>query len=159
MITVKRLGEAEWATLREVRLEALGEAPDAFGSTLERELGFGEEQWRARARDSAWFAGFDGDAPVGVACGVRLDVENERHLMAMWVVPSRRGHGVANMLVDEVMTWARAGGAARLVLWVVRDNTAAERVYLRHGFRHTGASQPLPRRPGTVEVEMVIDPL
>jgi GNAT superfamily N-acetyltransferase len=159
MIAVSRLHEPDWATLRDVRLAALRDSPDAFGSTLARELAFGDEQWRARARASAWFAGLDGDVPVGIACGFRHENEGERHLLAMWVAPAQRGRGLSDLLVDEVMTWARADGGTRLSLWVVQGNGPAEGLYLRHGFRHTGAGQPLPRRPDVVEVEMVIDPL
>jgi hypothetical protein len=39
---------ADWQALRQLRLRALADAPDAFASTLEAELAFPDEVWRQR---------------------------------------------------------------------------------------------------------------
>ena len=62
----------------------------------------------------------------------------------MWVVPSARGSGVADALVDEVVRWARVQAAQEVRLWVTRGNDVAERLYSRHGFVRSGQVQPLP---------------
>jgi hypothetical protein len=49
-VEVQRVDAAGWKELREVRLRALADAPDAFASTLEREAAFPEEVWRQRAQ-------------------------------------------------------------------------------------------------------------
>ena len=48
MGTVLKMTPDDWERVRRLRLEALTESPDAFSSTLSRELAFDEDTWRAR---------------------------------------------------------------------------------------------------------------
>jgi len=66
-IQVRRVRPGEWATLRAVRLAALADAPEAFGSTTARELAFGEAEWRRRAGSAPNFIAWREDDPVGLA--------------------------------------------------------------------------------------------
>ena len=52
-VSVRRIRESEWRALREVRLLALADAPDAFGSTLAREAAFADDLRRDWAREAA----------------------------------------------------------------------------------------------------------
>jgi GNAT superfamily N-acetyltransferase len=58
---VREVTGDDWAVLRDIRLEALSEAPQVFGSTYEREAGFTERDWRGRISDrSATLLGYAG---------------------------------------------------------------------------------------------------
>jgi hypothetical protein len=46
---VRQAGAADWEALRELRLRALADTPDAFASTLQKEAAFPEQVWRQRA--------------------------------------------------------------------------------------------------------------
>ena len=46
MVTVCATMMEEWQVLRDFRLEALQDAPGAFGSTYEEQAALGEAEWR-----------------------------------------------------------------------------------------------------------------
>jgi GNAT superfamily N-acetyltransferase len=146
------LGEEEWAAYRRVRLDALREAPYAFGSTYEREKDRSEAEWRSAVRSRARFVAEVEGAVVGTASGGDGDTPAAAALTAMWVDPRFRGQGVGEALVQRVIQWARETGYDELLLWVVDGNESAERLYERNGFRRTGAVQDV--RPGDLEYEM-----
>ena len=54
-IEVRRVGADGWQVMRDVRLAALLDAPEAFGSSYQREAGFGREDWRGRMSRGANF--------------------------------------------------------------------------------------------------------
>ena len=53
MVSIRRLGEEEWRAYRDLRLRVLGDAPDSFGSTLDRERGRSDDEWAARVSAGA----------------------------------------------------------------------------------------------------------
>ncbi|WP_024288164.1 GNAT family N-acetyltransferase [Cellulomonas sp. KRMCY2] len=157
MTTVCRLTEEGWESLRDLRLEALSEAPEAFGSSPARELGFKESHWRMRLRSTAWFVADDHGAQVGLVAGMPEPgaEPDDRHVLALWVRPTYRGHGVTADLLSAVASWARQDGARTLSLWVVQDNLAAQASYRRLGFEPSGVTMPLPRDPTRTEERWV----
>ncbi len=144
----------DWELWRDLRLRSLADSPHAFGSTLEREQAFTEEDWRGRvagwtAPDEtvagpAVLAEADGE-PVGIGGGFR-DEPGMLHVVAMWTDPAWRGRGVGRLVLDALRAWADERGL-RLHLDVEAGNTGARRLYERYGFTATGASRPL--RPGS----------
>jgi ribosomal protein S18 acetylase RimI-like enzyme len=63
---VRRLHPGDWAAVREIRLTALAQAPDAFASTLEREQAFDEGEWRRRLEQTAYFGAWDARPQPGL---------------------------------------------------------------------------------------------
>jgi ribosomal protein S18 acetylase RimI-like enzyme len=150
-VVVRRLGASEWPLLRAVRLRALADAPDAFGSTFDAEAGRSDEWWAASASNLAWFvatAGAGGDDQVGLVAGLPPGEEpDSRSVISMWVAATHRGRGVAVALLDAVERWARADGATALCLRVSDRNARAQRFYARQGFAPTGEREPLHSDP------------
>jgi len=149
---------ADWETLRQLRLAALADAPDAFASTLEAEVAYPDEVWRQRAEEgptSANFIARERGGDVGLAAVfAEPDASGRMHLVSMWVDPGYRRQGVARALVGRVVRWAAARRAREVVLWVADHNTAARRLYERIGFQPTGARQPLPSNPALTESQL-----
>jgi GNAT superfamily N-acetyltransferase len=138
--------------LRELRLRALGESPDAFGSSLEEELAYPASEWRelARRSDSAdeivVYVAVSAGAWVGMAAGRWY----ERHegvaaLWGMWVDPSARGLGLGGLLVSAVHDWAARQGARTLRLGAVTGPGDPTGFYERLGFTRRGETGTLRR--------------
>jgi hypothetical protein len=53
--TVVRLTPDDWQMLRDLRLRALQDAPDAITASYDDELACDEASWRDRARTGQWF--------------------------------------------------------------------------------------------------------
>ena len=76
---------------------------------------------------AAWFRIFGGDEP-----GYGF-VDERTPELAIAVVPSKRGHGVGDELLQALIAKARADGFERLSLSVEPGNPA-RKLYERHGF-------------------------
>jgi ribosomal protein S18 acetylase RimI-like enzyme len=152
-LAVRRAVPGDEPILRTLRLEALAEAPEAFGSTYERELARTTADWQRWLTPGVTFILEDESSPRGLVAGM-LDVHKAGivHLMAMWVDPSLRGSGAAGSLVAEHLAWARAAGARFVHLDVFATNERARRLYERHGFRITGRETV--RDDGRLELRM-----
>lgn len=141
-VGVRRIGAEDWREWRALRLQALAEAPYAFGSTLEEWQGAGdrEQRWRYRLATVPFniIAGLGG-AGAGMASGTDRDVDGTVELISMWVAPFARSRGVGDALVAAVVGWAQEQGASRVVLAVVEGNDRAMALYRRHGFCDAGA--------------------
>lgn len=151
-ITTARLTGDDWATLRDVRLAALADAPYAYGSTLGTEEAFTEADWRDRLARAAWVVASDGERHVGLI-GAFLDGDTPM-LVAVWVRPGCRGLGVGDALITEMLRWAKENRWSRVVLRVADGNAAARALFVRHGFEPTGTRAPLESDP-TVGTEVL----
>jgi ribosomal protein S18 acetylase RimI-like enzyme len=108
--------------------------------------------WTADAAESAdkvLFVAEEGDAVLGVVGGFRRLDPTEVQLVSLWVDPEARGRGVAQLLIRAVAAWARDRGAGLVVLFVQESNAPGRALYVRAGFRPTGAREPVGAgRPG-----------
>ena len=152
---VRRVRTDEWEALREIRLAALIDSPDAFWSTLAEERDADEARWRGWITGEEWagaVATFIADGPgplLGMATGYRPDDRpTTGWLFAMWVRPERRGEGLGRRLVAAVEEWAAALDIDQLLLRVTDGNDGAVRFYASCGFVGT-SDVPEPLREGS----------
>jgi GNAT superfamily N-acetyltransferase len=144
---IRRVAPDEWSEYRDIRLAALRDAPDAFGSTYAESAARPEEWWIERTRlsaasdEQAIFLAWDGGTAVGLA-GTFFDGP-DWVVVAMWVAPEQRGAGLGRLLLDAVVDFQRAQGATESVLGVVDGNDDARALYERYGFRDNGVANPL----------------
>lgn len=142
---IVRLEPEEAPRLRDVRLRALQDAPDAFASTHAREVERSVDGWERVISDRATFVAVVDGADVGMVRGAEDRYEpSSAWLISMWVAPTHRGIGVGEALIDAVTDWARTEGYARIKLDVADENAAAIRLYARKGFEPTGEVDHLP---------------
>jgi GNAT superfamily N-acetyltransferase len=70
VVEIRRVMPDNWAVLRRIRLDALAEAPYAFGSTLAGSVDRPEQHWRDRITAWPHFIAWAGDEPVGLAAAI-----------------------------------------------------------------------------------------
>ncbi len=161
MIEIREVGADGWPAMRDIRLAALRDDPQAFASTYEREAAFAEADWQRRIAGGGSFLAYApelGPGPAGIAGGFESG-PGTVELVSMWVRPQARGRGIGQALVGAVAGWARARGAVRMHLWVAENNDNARLLYERCGFRPTAERQPLPSSPGMTEIGMAQSPI
>ena len=144
---IRPMAETDWWRVRAIRLRALADTPDAFGTTLAEDQARPDTEWRARlaASDRVTFVAELESKDVGlVVCAPFDGLDRTAGLFAMWTAPEARQMGVGSALVQAVIQWARTQGHERVALDVADNNTAAIALYQKHGFRPTGEVSTLP---------------
>ena len=139
-ISIRQLHENDWRLLSEVRLKALQTDPQVFGSNFEYESKFTIDDWKSRlkAKDSAVFMLFDGDAPIGMT-GVAIDREDVTRRTALlwgsWLETAYRGRGVSKLIYRTRIDWAKAQRSVeRIVVSHRASNHASKYANQKHGF-------------------------
>jgi len=140
-IKIKRFTADDAQAYRTIRLDALKQSPEAFGSTWEE----------SKSRPLDQLTGFLTDEPDRFILGAYLNdvlvglVSFHRHggkkmghkgeVNQMYVAPEARGLGLGRLLIQELINHARLlGDIESLLLSVVVDNDAARALYLSLGF-------------------------
>ncbi|PWH07545.1 N-acetyltransferase [Brachybacterium endophyticum] len=142
MISARRLGPEDWEIWRGLRLRALDQAPEAFGTTLEEAVGADSpSHWRA-ALEGAMTGFVVEDDGVPAAIGrllIEVDPDAPVELISVWVDPAHRGRGLGRALIAAALDHlaARRPGT-RLRLAVVETNAPARRLYESCGFAVIG---------------------
>jgi ribosomal-protein-alanine N-acetyltransferase len=127
---------------------------------VEREL-FGEEPWTARTFWSElgqldtrhYVVAMSGDEVLGYA-GL-CDYPDEAWVQTMAVARTAQGRGLGARLLGELLDEAARRGQRTVRLEVRADNTAAQRLYERHGFVREGVRRGYYQPSGTDAVLMV----
>jgi GNAT superfamily N-acetyltransferase len=145
VVTVRRAEPGdEWAIRRlfgdlhayNTSLESRFALADGWERLLTEQL----RQERATQRGVTLLA-WDGVEPIGMAMiGAHLDSPLFRQrswaeVTALHVVPEARGSGVADLLMEAGLAWARERGYGEVRLYVTAANERARRFYARSGFR------------------------
>src|ERR1700759_1910686 len=100
MVLGRATTATDWQALREIRLQALLDAPDAFASTHAGEAAFGQDEWRRRAgRDGSFIAFLPEVCPAGLGSGY-LAAPEVVELVGMFVRPQARGRGIGMAVSD-----------------------------------------------------------
>ena len=146
-VVIRQLSSADAndvADYRTIRLAALKDAPDAFGSTYEAEVGLSTEAFAERLATTivlGAYAGTGSDARIVDMVGFKQQtiakLAHKGFLWGFYVAPAARGRGVGVALVERIVA-AAAGLVQQLTLSVVRGNDAALALYERCGFQTYG---------------------
>ncbi len=138
---IRVLEESDGESYRTLRLRALREEPEAFGSSYEEQADLPLAWFVERIRETASrvaLGAFDGDALIGTVIFTRETGLKDRHkgvITGMYVAPEGRGRGVGRALLLSAVERARAQpGVEQIHLSVVTGNVAARALYAAVGF-------------------------
>lgn len=127
-----------------LRLEALLDSPDAFATLYEDALNRPIDKTRANlaSEHAVTFGAYDGGKLIGNVTLVRNTGSKMKHrasVVAVYVSPPYRRHGVADKLMNELLAYAgQWEGLEQLHLMVASHNSAAIKLYQRFGFEKYG---------------------
>lgn len=162
MITIRRLKQGEAGLYRELRLEALRESPEAFGTTLAEALARDGQSWTDQAdgsasgTDRATFVAVASDRLAGLAALYRdAGDPGMGELIQMWVAPEWRGGPVAGELLGAIFRWAGENGFSRVSAEVMAGNARALGFYRKCGF--TGTAGQVKAAGGNVVLTKAVE--
>ena len=145
---IRELTPPDAAAFQALRLRALRENPEAFGSAyadeVDRPLAAVAARLAADPAASVVLAAAlaPGGPLVGVVGCYRESGRKRHHVGVVWglfVAPEARGVGVGRALLTALVAHVRTWPALeQLTLTVVPENAAARALYVRHGFRPAG---------------------
>ena len=162
---IRRLRPDEGLRLKELRLAALKDSPNAFWTKFAEARLSPDEDWERAAEtasndDEAILIAEDGDKWVGMI-GLFPDeaVNDALHIWGMWVAPEYRGRSVGRALLDGALEVAARTSATSIRLHVVTTNESAKRLYERTGFEQDGEPHPFrsDTNPDLIQIEMAKD--
>jgi ribosomal protein S18 acetylase RimI-like enzyme len=144
-IEIVELPVEEWRAYRQLRLEALQESPQAFGSSYKDQLEKPDSFWQSRLEEAAngeksWllFARV-GDQPVGMIGAFLGGIENpeasdQAFIIAMYVTPAWRGRSISRLLMHAILSTLKDHDIHTVRLGVNVEQTVALHLYERFGF-------------------------
>jgi ribosomal protein S18 acetylase RimI-like enzyme len=159
-VTIRPAASSEWNQLRDLWLRALTDSPKSFAIRIERAQAEPPAYWlrlMGGGQRSSCFIAVDDHGDWQGMILVRLEPDSKHaRLSGLWVAPAARGRGIARMLINHSVSWARQHHAQQLLLWVSDRSTAAVGLYSGFGFQPTGRRQALPSNAEIEESEMCL---
>ncbi len=140
---IRRLEPEDAPNYRDLRLEALERAPEAFGDSLEEAAERSDSFWRkALSGERAFFGAFIGDRLVATANFLQetaIKLSHRGLLLGVYVTPDARGKGLASALTDTVLDHARTR-VEQVHLHVGTANHGARKIYEKAGLQLCGTT-------------------
>lgn len=137
---IKQLTAEDWKIWKELRLEALKNSPESFGSSYEEESNWHDLDFQNSLTKSDIFGVFVDDSLVSCAGFYCLTLAKTKHRGVIWGMytrPEYRGQGIAGALIQTIIRHAKSH-VAQLHLTCVTSNLGAVAFYREHGFKTYG---------------------
>ena len=135
---------ADALKFRDLRLQALQDAPTAFSADYQTNLAQPLSFWENRLafdEDGVIFFAEQAGELVGMT-GIRRraspKTQHGADVLSVYVRPEWRGLRIAEALIERCVAWSRLRKVTILKLGVMADNAAAIRCYERCGFKVYG---------------------
>lgn len=140
MISVTVAIKDDWQDFKKIRLEALQEEPQAFGSSYAKESVYTDEKWQESFSkpDVAIVIAKETDKPVGMI-GYHLKNNSDAHIWGMFVSKDYRNKGIGKMLLEKLIDQAKQIlQVQKISLDVNPEQVTAVKLYSSLGFQGDG---------------------
>lgn len=139
-VEVSLLSKDEWERLRDIRLRALKENPEAFGADFNEVQSRSKKDWLKDYNKEDYLVASINGTDVGM---LYIEVLNGDHgatcwIGGCWTDPAYRGKGVMRALFNYIDKNAAAKNWTRQGLGVWTDNYSAIKAYEFLGFAFAG---------------------
>jgi len=142
-VELRRITAEDWSLFRDIRLRALADSPDSFGTTLAEAEAHPDTLWQQRAdAPGPTLVVLQDDRAVAMGGAFTPQDSDVAFVWGMWTAPEARGRGYAARLLADLVGWCRDRHLG-VRLHVTEGNDAARRLYVAHGFKPTGVWEPL----------------
>lgn len=141
---IYKLTPADWQIYKELRLEALKNDSEAFGSSYEESVSKTDEEWRKKLENPKdhIFVARDGENYVGMAAAYKEQGKKMSHIAYVWGVYVRdayRGQKIGKQLMRAVLAELRANSEIKKInLNVNTKQLPAVKMYESLGFQIAG---------------------
>lgn len=140
-VKIIKLDPNDWLLYRDLRINAVQESPQAFGTSYEEELATSDADWKRRLGLNMLFAVKNGKL-VGMVGAVIESRERLRHIakvISMYVVPEERGKKVGTLLLSHLLEDLKNFECLKkITLQVTLEQIPAIRLYKKLGFHVSG---------------------
>lgn len=135
-ISVIKLKLSEAVRLREIRLQALKDAPYAFGADFQKESEKDLNYWQDYLNNTNWCIAVDNGRDIGLLAVDLADADrgSDCWLSSWWIDKNYRGQGVSKLMLQWLDQLCVEKGWHKQGLGVWPENEAAIAVYLKLGF-------------------------
>lgn len=146
---IRRLIDVDAIAYWELRLEALQNSPEAFGTSyeeaLQRENPIERVKGNFKVNGNYTFGAFEEDKLIGMATLAQessLKMKHRANIFAMYVSSKGRRKGVGKALMERAINQAReTNEIEKINLSVVSNNESAKNLYLQLGFKVFGVEE------------------
>jgi len=145
--------------LRALRLAALKDTPDAFGSKYEDEVNKPISEWQGRLKNTHWcFVVSDGvDVGLLAVDKAEKDRNSDCWLSSWWIKDALRGSGIPKLMLTWLEQLCRENNWKKIGLGVWPENIRAITAYEKLGFTRADALLPSRSIPGLMYLPMYRD--
>lgn len=151
LISLRMVEPDDMARFRALRLQALQQHPEVYGSEYGEQAAQPADYWQDRVsrtvgseHEALFVAEADGElvAMTGVFRTAGAKSHHNATIYGVYVRPEWRGVKLSDHLIERCLEWAQNHGVLVALLAVISQNASAIRCYIRCGFSVYGV-QPM----------------
>ena len=133
---IRSLTQKDWLIWKKIRLEALKDSPENFGSAHEEESNWKGSDFRNSLQKNNIFGAFINHELIACAGFYKMNSLKTKHRGVIWGVytqPEQRLKGASNSLIEAIIIHAKEH-VIQIHLTCVTTNLGAIKLYQKHGF-------------------------